>query len=159
MEVAGTKTSAKQLDVLLTWRGRVGLFKRSRHSSTASVPWQLLSSPQPERTSEDDELLHCIQLLHGGTGLTVRDILTIQAGPTIELVHGSRCTSHFVYEVETNHRRLALGPGYSVYRWVKRQKVRRFDGGADWLAPILEAATSTSRGPVPGGGGTPDVEA
>lgn len=146
--VGGSKTSTTQLDILLTWRGRVGLFKKSGHRSAASTPWQLLSVTQAGSGSAlDEEFLQCLQLLHGGTGLTVRDILTIQPGPTVELSHGSQCTAHVVYVVETNHRRLALGPEYSVYRWVKQPRIRRFDGGADWLAPVLEAAASSPSKP------------
>jgi hypothetical protein len=131
----------RQLDILLTWRDRVGLFKSSCLSSSARMPWQLLSVTSPgSYSSFDDELLECVQLLHRGTGLTLRDILTIRSGPTVELSDGPKSTSHSVYVVETNQRRLALGPGYSVYRWVKRPRVGRFDGSVDWLAPILKAA-------------------
>jgi len=137
------KTTDKQLDILLTWRGRVGLFKKSGQGSTASTPWQLLSVAQTESGSSLDEgFLQCIQLLHGETGLAVRDILTLQSGPTVELSQGSQSTIHVVYVVETNHRRLVLGPEYSVYRWVKKSRIRRFDGGADWLDPVLMAADS-----------------
>jgi hypothetical protein len=139
-----SRTGAVQLDVLLTWRGRVGLFKKSGHCSVGSTPWQLLSVPRAGHGSAlDDEFLQCIQVLHGGTGLAVRDILTIQCGPTVEVPQGAQSTQHVVYVVETNQRRLALGPEYSVYRWVKKPKIGRFDGGADWLAPVLEAAAST----------------
>ena len=124
----------------------MGLFKKSAHGSAGSTPWQLLSVPRAGHGSAlDDELLQCIQVLHGGTGLAVRDILTIRCGPTVEVPHGSQSTQHVVYMVETNQRRLALGPEYSVYRWVKKPRIRRFDGGADWLAPVLEAAASTPR--------------
>jgi hypothetical protein len=143
------KTSKRQLDILLTWRGRVGLFKKSRRCSSAGMPWQLLSVDQVGSCSAlDDELLQCIQLLHRGTGLTVSDILAIRSCPTVELSHGSQCTDHLVYVVETNRRRLALGPGYSTYRWVKPPRIRRFDGGVDWLAPILKAATPRPSKPV-----------
>ncbi|MFD1210513.1 hypothetical protein ACFQ36_00445 [Arthrobacter sp. GCM10027362] len=139
----------RQLDILLTWRGRVGLFKKSGHCSSASMPWQFLSATQADSCSAlDDGLLQCIQLLHRGTGLTVRDILAIQSGPTIELSHGSQCTAHFVYMVETNHRRLALGPGYSVHRWVKPPKIARFDGRVEWLDPIVEAVASRPSNPL-----------
>jgi hypothetical protein len=135
---------AMQLDILLTWRGRVGLFKKSGHRSTASTPWQLLSVPRAGHGSaSDDEFLQCIHVLHDLAGLAVRDILTIQCGPTVRVPHGSQSTQHVVYLVETNQRRLALGPEYSVYRWVRKPKIGRFDGGADWLAPVLEAAAST----------------
>lgn len=127
----------------------MGLFKKSGHYSSASMPWQLLSETQTSSCSAlDDGLQQCIQLLHRGTGLTVRDIITIKSGPTVELSHGSQCTAHFVYVVETNHRRLALGPGYSMYRWVKLPKIARFDGRVDWLAPILEAVTSRPSKPL-----------
>lgn len=119
----------------------MGLFKKSGQCLSEGMPWQLLSGTQAGSCSVlDDGLLQCIQLLHRETGLTVRDILTIQSGPTVELSHGSQCIAHFVYVVETNHRRLALGPEYAMYRWVKRPKIERFDGRVDWLDPILEAA-------------------
>lgn len=147
--VGDVKTNGRQLDILLTWRGRVGLFKKSGNCSSGSMPWQLLSVNQAGSCSVlDDGLLQCIQLLHRGTGLTVRDILTIKSCPTVELSHGSQCTAHFVYVVETNHRRLALGPGYSMYRWVKRPRIGRFDGGVDWLAPILEAVAPRPSKPL-----------
>lgn len=146
--VGDSKTSVRQLDILLTWRGRVGLFKKSGHCSSVSMPWQLLSVTQADSCSTlGDGLLQCIQLLHRGTGLTVRDILAIQSLPPVELSHGSQCTAHFVYLVETSHRRLALGPGYSMYRWVKLPKIARFDGGVDWLAPILEAVVPRASKP------------
>jgi hypothetical protein len=152
MLAGDSMTSATQLDVLLTWRGRVGLFKKSGHGSTASTPWQLLSVAQAGSGSALDEgFLQCIQLLHGETGLAVRDILTIQPGPTIEVSHGSHSTLHVVYVAETNQRRLALGPEYSVHRWVKKPRIGRFDGGADWLGPVLEAAASM---PVPNAAGS-----
>ncbi len=143
-EAGTSRGSAVHLDILLTWRGRVGLFKKSAHGSTGSTPWQLLSVPRAGHASAlDDELLQCIDVLHGGTGLAVRDILTIRCGPMVEVPHGSQSTQHVVYIVETNQRRLALGPEYSVYRWVKKPRIGRFDGGAEWLAPVLEASAST----------------
>lgn len=142
------KTKARQLDILLTWRGRVGLFKKSGGSS-GRMPWQLLSVTQADSCSSlDDGLLQCVQLLHQGTGLTVRDILTLRPGPTVELSHGPQCTAHSVYVIETNQRRLALGPGYSMYRWVKQPRIGRFDGGVDWIAPILEAVAPRPSKPL-----------
>ncbi|GAA4046640.1 hypothetical protein GCM10023063_37300 [Arthrobacter methylotrophus] len=121
----------------------MGLFKKSAHGSTASTPWELLSVAHAgSGWATDEGFLQCIQLLHVETGLAVRDILTIQPGPTVELVHGSQSTDHVIYVVETNHRRLALGPEYSVHRWVKKSRIGRFDGGADWLEPVLMAAVS-----------------
>lgn len=148
MSIGSPKTSVTQLDILLIWRDRVGLFKRSGPCSSVSMPWQLLSTTQSDSCSTDDGLLQCIHLLHGGTGLTVRDILTIRSGPIVELSHGSQCTAHLVHVVETNHRRLTLGPGYSTYRWVKRPKVGRFDGHIDWLGPVLDAVASRPLQPL-----------
>lgn len=143
------RQNERQLDILLMWRGRFGLFKKSGHRRNVSTPWQLLSVPQKGSGSALDEgFLQCIQLLHSGTGLTVRDILTIQPGPTVELSHGSESTVHVLYVVETNHRRLALGPEYSVYRWVKPPRIGRFDGGADWLTPILEVVAPRPSKPI-----------
>ncbi|WP_155854343.1 hypothetical protein [Arthrobacter sp. MA-N2] len=108
-----------------------------------STPWQLLSVAQAgSGWATDEGFLQCIQLLHAETGLAVRDVLTIQPGPTVELFDRSQSTVHVVYMVETNHRRLALGPEYSVYRWVKKSRIGRFDGGVDWLEPVLMAAVS-----------------
>lgn len=138
-----------QLDILLTWRGRIGLFKKSGRCSSGNMPWQLLSVDQTSSCSTlDDGLLPCMQLLHQGTGLAVRDILAVRSCPTVELSDGSKRTAHFVYVVETNQRRLALGQEYSTYRWVKRPRVGRFDGGVHWLAPVLEAVAP--RPPKPG---------
>ncbi|MCG2623910.1 hypothetical protein LVY72_18610 [Arthrobacter sp. I2-34] len=127
----------------------MGLFKKTGHSSSASMPWQLLSATRTDSCSAlEDGLLQCIHLLHRGAGLTVRDILTIQPGPAVEVFRGPQSTAHSVYVVETDHRRLALGPGFSMHRWVKLPKIGRFDGRVDWLDPILDAVASSSLRPL-----------
>lgn len=127
----------RQLDVLLTWRGKLGLFKPG---GTGGREWLFLSAPQaPAELESDDQLLQCIDLVYRGAGLTIRDHVSIESGPVVEVSQCSRRIVHTVYLVETRQRRLELGSEYATYRWVQRSKIPRFAGRADWLQPVLEA--------------------
>ncbi|MFI0820825.1 NUDIX domain-containing protein [Streptomyces sp. NPDC021098] len=123
--------------VVLVWRGRVGLFKRSRHVGHDAGRWHCLTGVLEEGASAR---VRALLTLFEGTGIAVAGLVDFHSGPVLELqdAQGGRWRVH-TFRAATERRRLRLKGEYETYRWVPPRSVTRFDGQAPWLREVLAA--------------------
>jgi ADP-ribose pyrophosphatase YjhB (NUDIX family) len=137
--------------VVLTWNGRVALFKRS------------------SRVCHDAGLWHCVTgFLDGGTtpraqaavelweeaGLVTAELDSLVEGPVLRIPDDSGRTARpwtvHTFVAASRRRRLRLDWEHDGYRWVPPARIKRFDGQVRWLQDVLQAT-----GVVAPGAGVP----
>lgn len=123
--------------VVVTWRGRIGLFKRSTMVASDAGQWHCITG-----FLEDAEApLHgALRELLEETGLKGVDLVGLEEGPVLELVDGGGDSWQVhTFHVSTDRRRLVLNWEHECYRWVARSRLRRFDGQVAWLHHVTKA--------------------
>lgn len=124
--------------VVVLWRGRVGLFRRSASVDHDQGLWHCVTgyveadvTPLQQAFAELDE----------ETGLRVIDLNSFVEGDVLELtdVLGGAWTVH-TYRATTTRRRLFLNAEHDAYKWVEPRAVARFGNRVSWLADVLRAA-------------------
>jgi ADP-ribose pyrophosphatase YjhB (NUDIX family) len=150
--------------VVLTYRGRVGLFKRGLRVGSDVGRWHCITGYIDEAASATGQ---AYVELHEETGLEIRDIKSLLAGEVLSLddQNGEPWHVH-TFLATTNKRKLRLNWEHDTYRWVPYRRVSRFDGQVEWLShvlavfadDILEGLTlDTTSSPASVAGGVPRV--
>ncbi|MDI3406458.1 NUDIX domain-containing protein [Streptomyces cavernicola] len=121
--------------VVLGWRGRIGLFKRSAHVGHDAGRWHCITGYLDEESTAPAQAL---RELYEETGLSAADLVDLRPGPVLELAdpRGGHWRVH-TFHAETERRRLSLNWEHDAYRWVAPQSVSRFDGQVPWLHEVL----------------------
>jgi ADP-ribose pyrophosphatase YjhB (NUDIX family) len=123
--------------VVLTWRGRIGLFKRSATVSGGAGLWHCI-------TGFVDEGLHpaeqALAELREEAGISAVELLALEPCRVLDLrgADGEMWQVH-TFKAATERRRLDLNWEHDSYRWVPVRSVPRFDGQVPWLRDVLEA--------------------
>lgn len=125
--------------VVLMWRGRIGLFKRSQAVGHDRGLWHCITGYVDDPDSEDAPLHQGLLELYEETGLGVTDLDAFDEGPTLHLRGPSGSWLVHTFAARTTQRRLSLNWEHDAYRWVKEGSVRRFEGQVDWLTDVLRA--------------------
>jgi 8-oxo-dGTP pyrophosphatase MutT (NUDIX family) len=123
--------------VVIEWRGRIALFRRSRGGGHDSGLWHCITGfvevgATPEQQALDE--------LSEEAGLQAEDLLDLRQGPV--LVLPDSCGSLwlvYTFTAVTTCRRLRLDWEHDSYRWTKADKVKRFMNRVMWLEDVLEA--------------------
>ena len=136
-------TSANDSDILhgevvavvLTWRGRIGLFKRSHAVHSDRGLWHCISGYVDPGCSPVSQ---AIKEVYQETGLGVSELKQVRIGPALPLPdpRGGSWIVH-TFRADTERRRLDLNWEHDDYRWVKPQNVRRFAGRVEWLDQVV----------------------
>ncbi len=125
--------------VVLTWRGRVGLFKRSAAVAHDAGQWHCItgfldddSSPLEQATRE----------LWEETGLGISQLTSIEPRGDVVLAgsDGQRWVVH-IFSASTPQRRLVLNWEHEDYRWVLPTRLSRFDGKVTWFGEVLRTTS------------------
>lgn len=138
--------------VALTWRGRIGLFKRSQTVGHDQGRWHCISGYLEPGT---DPLAQALTELHEETGLHAPDLTSLTPGPVLTLPDqaGNHWTIH-TFQADTTRRRLTLNWEHDAYRWVRPHNLSKFHGQVSWLNdvllafPLQQPASGRSR-PIP----------
>jgi NUDIX domain len=139
-----SRTCGTVVAVVLGWRGRIGLFKRSREVGHDTGLWHCITGfldvgDVTDSTGEEDlARVQALLELFEETGITVADLLDFRSGPVLELVDArGGCWRVHTFRAETERRQLRLNWEHDAYRWVPPQSVARFDGQVPWLRDVL----------------------
>lgn len=134
--------------VVVEWRGRLALFRRSGAVNHDRGRWHCVTGYlEAHLTREQQALLE----LHEETGLGVAALHSLEVGHVLHLDDGDRRTWRVhTFRAETDQRRLELNHEHDAYRWVRPPGVRRFGNRVSWLDRVLAAAHGEARLPARG---------
>ncbi|MEZ2388543.1 NUDIX domain-containing protein [bacterium RCC_150] len=121
--------------IILTCRGKVGLFKRSQNVGFDGGRWQCITGYVDESSRTFSQ---AIIELREETGLEMREINSLVAGETLTLQDDCGATWRVhTFLATTSRRKLSLNWEHDHYRWVPYHRVSRFDGQVKWLKNVL----------------------
>lgn len=123
--------------VILTWRGRIGLFRRSQELPHDGGKWHCITGFVDVGVHSSTQAL---TELSEETGLQPEDIVSLTPGHslTISDESGNRWLVH-TYVAETDVRRLTLNWENDSYRWAPARHWRRFTNRVPWLDLVIDA--------------------
>jgi len=125
--------------VVLTWRGRIALFKRSLQLPHDGGRWHCITGFVEAGVGPADQAL---DELAEETGLHQEDILSLAPGELLTIHDGlGQPWLVHTYIAETSVRRLTLNWEHEQYRWTQVHKFRRYANRVQWLDLIIEATT------------------
>ncbi|GAA2640855.1 NUDIX domain-containing protein [Streptomyces axinellae] len=131
--------------VILMWRGRIGLFKRSGSVQHDAGLWHCITG---YLEADSTPVRQAIQEIREETLLPARALEHLTAGPTLRLADprgGQDWTVH-TFVACTGQRRLTLNWEHEAYRWVRPRRLSQFDGQVVWLSDVLQAIDSLPSG-------------
>lgn len=126
----------ERVAVPLVWRGRVALFQPTRSSGRRPGGWQCLNAAVAAR---EDSVVAAAGVLLARTGLAVHHLVCLRPGPVLSLQDGGRTVRFRTVLAETDRRRLPCCEEGLEHRWVRPDRLSRFDGQPWWLRPVVDA--------------------
>lgn len=129
--------------VVVEWRGRIGLFRRSQSVRHDRGRWHCITGYVEPHHSPDQQAL---EELVEETGLRVIDITGLYRGDVLNLDDhsGGRWVVH-TFRAVTERRRLRINWEHDSYRWVTPRALTRFDNRVTWLDEVV-AGTARAEG-------------
>lgn len=123
--------------VLLTWRGRIGLFRCGTTGRPDAGRWTCLRA---DLRPGEDVLAGAARVLLDDAGLVVRDLTALSPGPVVSVTDdwGQPRAARTVL-ARTDRRRLTTDGAQLRHRWVRPDQLARFDGQVTWLSEIVAA--------------------
>ncbi|WP_397219757.1 NUDIX domain-containing protein [Nocardioides sp. AE5] len=130
--------------VVLSWRDKVGLFKRSQLVDSDRGRWHCVTGHLDRGRSPFQQ---AVQELHEETGLGAASLEHLCARPALTLPdpRGGHWLVH-TFHALTLQRRLSLNWEHDSYRWVSPKRLDRFDGKVPWLTEVLAHTLLDGRG-------------
>jgi 8-oxo-dGTP pyrophosphatase MutT (NUDIX family) len=124
--------------VIIEWRGRVALFRRSQSVGHDRGRWHCITGYLESGASPEEQ---AIAELIEETGLTENDLIDFRQGTPLLLTdhRGNPWLVH-TFTAVTLRRRLTINDEHDNFRWAAPSKVRRFSNRVAWLDQVLEAA-------------------
>lgn len=124
--------------VVLSWHGRIGLFKRSGLVGGGAGLWHCITGYLEEGVEPIDQ---AIAELREETGLEPDELVRLESCGVLSLTDGrGGLWRVHTFRARTERRRLDLNWEHDAYRWVSAKSVRRFEGQVSWLGEVLAAA-------------------
>ncbi|MFS2087731.1 NUDIX domain-containing protein [Paenarthrobacter nicotinovorans] len=123
--------------VVVQWRAKIALFKRSQSLRHESGQWHCITGyMEPGRTP----VQQAMEELREETGLGQSDISELRSGPKVMMRDGSGAPwLVHTFTAVTSTRRLEIDWEHEAYRWTPPSKVKRFSNRVYWLDQVLEA--------------------
>ncbi|MET3934489.1 NUDIX domain-containing protein [Arthrobacter sp. OAP107] len=137
MQAPAPSPGRKVVAVVVEWRDKIALLKRSRDLAHDRGRWHCVTGYlEPDASPEEQ----AFRELFEETGLATGDLLELREGPVLMLSDGSG-TPWLVhtFTAVTSRRRLSLDWEHESYRWTLPGKTARFTNRVSWLDSVLEA--------------------
>lgn len=136
-QVAKVEAGHSVVAVVLEWRGKIALFKRSRSVGHDTGLWHCITgyvgAGTAPKVQAADELLE-------ETGLRASEVIGFCQGPALTIYDSQqRPWLVHTYVVRTLRKRLSVNWEHDSYRWIARHKVKRFSNRVPWLDDVLDA--------------------
>lgn len=125
--------------VVLSWRERLALFKRSNLVDHDRGLWHCVTGYLDDPDAAGAPRRQALVELYEETGLGIADLTAFEQGPALELLDGEVLWVVHTFRADTTRRRLELNWEHDAYRWVRRSSLRRFCGRVAWLDDVLRA--------------------
>jgi 8-oxo-dGTP pyrophosphatase MutT (NUDIX family) len=128
--------------IVIEWRGRIALFRRSRNLAHDSGLWHCItgyieSAMTPARQAVCE--------IFEETGLQANDLVEFKQGPTLVIYDLNSPWRVHTFLVKTVRKRLIIDWEHDAYRWVDRHKLKRFSNRVAWLDDVLDATLPATR--------------
>lgn len=122
---------------VIEWRGRIALFRRTRHVGHDSGRWHCITGFVEAGATPEQQTL---EELFEETGLQAKDLLDLRQGPDLVIADssGTPWLIH-TFTALTSRRRLKVNWEHDSYRWTDPHKAKRFANRVSWLDTVLEA--------------------
>jgi 8-oxo-dGTP pyrophosphatase MutT (NUDIX family) len=123
--------------VVIEWRGKIALLKRSRYLDHDRGLWHCVSGYLEPGASPKQQAL---EELWEETGLHAANLLDLRAGPDL-VINDDNAEPWLVhtFTAVTSRRRLEIDWEHDSYRWTAPGKVERFVNRVSWLDHVLHA--------------------
>ncbi|MEC3853672.1 NUDIX domain-containing protein [Paenarthrobacter ureafaciens] len=133
----GIPRSRTVVAVILEWRGKIALFRRSHLLSHDQGLWHCITGYVEENTPAHQQ---AIDELFEETGLRTEDLHSLRKGPDLVIndIQNQAWRIH-TYVAHTKNRRLRIDWEHDTYRWTSPNKTKRFTNRVPWLDTILQA--------------------
>ena len=123
--------------IILEWRGKLALFKRSRSVGHDAGLWHCITGYVEAGTAPK---VQAAQELSEETGLRASEVIGFCLGPVLTITDvQQRSWVVHTYVVRTFRKRLSVNYEHDSYRWIARHKVMRFSNRVPWLDDVLDA--------------------
>ncbi|WP_276310131.1 NUDIX domain-containing protein [Nocardioides speluncae] len=126
--------------VVVGWRGRTALFRRSAAVDHDRGRWHCVTGYLDAKVTPAQQALVELQ---EETGLGVVALHSFSSGRVLHLEDGDgRTWRVHTFKAETGQRRLKLNHEHDAYRWVRPCDVPRFGNRVSWLDRVLAATAA-----------------
>ncbi|WP_284976736.1 NUDIX domain-containing protein [Arthrobacter sp. efr-133-TYG-104] len=137
VEGAAVPSGHNVVAVVVQWRSKIALFKRSQSLRHESGQWHCITGyMEPGRTPRQQAM----DELREEAGLEASHISELRSGPKLLMTDGSGALwLVHTFTAVTSNRRLEIDWEHEAYRWTPPSKVKRFSNRVYWLDQVLEA--------------------
>ena len=121
--------------VVVQWRGRIALFKRSQSVGHERGLWHCITGYLEPTVSP---LQQALAELEEEAGLVLGDLASFRPGEQLQISdhEGNPWLVH-TYTAVSKRRRLTINDEHDAYRWAAPGKIRRFSNRVPWLDTVL----------------------
>ena len=128
--------------VVVEWRGKIALLKRSQNVSHDKGMWHCITGYLEPGTAPMQQALN--ELVEE-VGVHAETLLDFRAGPALVITSGAEPWLIHTFTAVTSQRRLRIDWEHDSYRWIAPTKVKRFGNRVAWLDDVLGLRISNSR--------------
>jgi 8-oxo-dGTP pyrophosphatase MutT (NUDIX family) len=131
-------TPREVVAVIIEWRGRIALFRRSESVGHDPGRWHCITGYLESGASPEEQ---AFVELREETGLTRNDLIDFRQGAPLLLTdHEANPWLVHTFTAVTRCRRLTINDEHDAFRWAAPSKISRFSNRVAWLDQVLEAA-------------------
>ncbi|TDL33957.1 NUDIX domain-containing protein [Arthrobacter nitrophenolicus] len=123
--------------VVVEWRGKLALFKRSQRLDHDQGLWHCITGFMEEGASPNQQ---AAQELQEETGLRTEDLLGFRQGQNVVVIDSQQLPWMIhTFVAISSTRRMTIDWEHDAYRWTSVGRIKRFANRVSWLDSVLSA--------------------